>query len=134
MPKRHDNRGRSKNPEGQYLALPYATARHAAFRALSGAALKVYIELRCRYTVKGDGRFDNNGELFLSLDEAARLLGLGKATVQRAYAELEAAGFIAMTERGHWYGRKATTWRVTDRPYKGQPASRDWQQPSVPKK
>jgi len=42
----------------------------------------------------------NNGDLSLSLDEAAGLLHLGKATVARAFGELEAKGTIRMTARG----------------------------------
>ncbi len=86
------------------MGLPYAMARSPALRSLSGAALKVWVELRCRF----NGR--NNGQISLGWDEAARLLGLGKSTVGRVFAELEAKGFIVMTKRGHWYGRQATTW------------------------
>ncbi|MBT9292963.1 hypothetical protein [Prosthecodimorpha staleyi] len=85
------------------------------------------IELRCRYTVRGDGKTNNNGELRLAYEEAASLLGLGKATLARAFRELEAAGFIAKTKPGHWYGRMATEWRVTDQNYKGALPTRDWQ-------
>lgn len=129
MARRTKRNGRSKG-EGQYFALPYSMARHEAFRKLSGAAVKVFIELRCRFTVRGDGS-NNNGELTLSLDEAARLLGLGKATVQRALEELEAAGFAEKVVQGHWYGRKASQWRVTDQPFRDQPPSRDWQKPKA---
>lgn len=104
------------------------------FRSLGGAALKVFLELRCRYVVRGDGRTDNNGELRLPLDEAARLLGLGKATIVRAFEELEAKGFIAKTEQGEWYGRKATQYRTTDRSYRGAPPTKDWQRTTVPEK
>jgi len=126
--------GRSKNPEGPYFPLPYSVARHPAFRSLSGAALKIFIELRCRFIVRGDGISENNGELRLPLDEAARLLTLGKATVKRAFDELEAKGFIVKTTQGHWYGRKATQYRTTDRPYQGAPPTKDWQRLSVPEK
>jgi predicted ArsR family transcriptional regulator len=49
------------------------------------------------------------------LDEAARLLGIGKGTAQRAFAELQEKGFLRMTRKGQWYGRRATTWRTTDK-------------------
>lgn len=48
-------------------------------RQLSGPALKVLVELRCRYNGS------NNGKVTLSLDEAARLLGLSKTTAKRAF-------------------------------------------------
>jgi hypothetical protein len=121
---------KGRNDTEQYFKIPYAMARSPAFRSLGGAALKVWIELRSRY----NGR--NNGDLSLSLDEGARLLSIGKATVQRAFSELESKGFIKLTKRGQWYGRMATTWAVTDRPYKGTLATRDWNnwKPETPKK
>ena len=131
---RHNSKGRSRNPEGQYFLLPYSLVRHPMFRSLSGAALKVFLELRCRYSMRGDGRADNNGELRLPLDEAAKLLGMGKATVKRAFEELEAKGFVVKTEQGQWYGRKATQYRTTDRPYRGARETKDWQSVPVPKK
>ncbi|MEO0544415.1 MAG: helix-turn-helix domain-containing protein [Pseudomonadota bacterium] len=125
---RHNAKGRSK-VDGQYIPLPYSMVRHAAWRSLSGGAVKVWLEIRSRYTVRGDG-CDNNGELTLSLNEAARLLGMSKTTVQRAIAELKAKGFLEEITEGHWYGRKATEWRVTDCRYKGHPPSREWQKPT----
>src|SRR3546814_1162748 len=83
-------------------------AQSIAFRSLSGAALKVFIELRCRYNG------GNNGALTLSMDEGARLLGISKMTVHRALKELQEKGLVKMTRRGQWYGRVATTWATTD--------------------
>tara|TARA_B100000965_G_scaffold381828_2_gene379641 strand:+ start:4924 stop:5325 length:402 start_codon:yes stop_codon:yes gene_type:complete len=121
---------KGRNDQEQYLAIPYAMARSPAFRNLGGAALKVWVELRSRYNG------GNNGDLSLSLDEGSKLLSMGKATVQRGLNELEAKGFIKMTKRGHWYGRKATTWAVTDISHKGHIATRDWKswKPETPKK
>lgn len=117
--------GRRVNQKGrsvteQYLPIPYTMARSAAWRSLGGSAIKVYVELRTRYNGS------NNGDLSLSLDEGARLLGLGKATIQRALKELEEKGFIKMTKRGQWYGRMATTWAVTDKPLRGHLPTHDW--------
>ena len=115
-----NRKGRSQG-ERQFVPIPYAMARSPAFRSLNGNALKVWIELRSRYNG------NNNGELSVSLDEAARLLGMGKTTVQRAFAELERKGFIIKTKQGQWYGRMATTWRVTDCASQGHLSSNDWQ-------
>jgi hypothetical protein len=114
-----DATGRSKR-SGQFVPIPHDMAESAAWRSLSGPALKVYVELRRRYNG------GNNGDLSLSLDEAARLLHMGKATVARAFAELEAKGFIRMTARGRWYGRQATTYAVTDRPVGRNPPTQAW--------
>src|SRR5262249_34566081 len=59
-PARHKRRGRSKDG-GQYFPLSYPMARSAAFRSLSGPALKVFIELRTRFNG------GNNGDLSVSL-------------------------------------------------------------------
>jgi hypothetical protein len=117
--------GRSKCG-GQFVPIPYDMAECGAWRSLSGPAIKVYVELRRRYNG------GNNGDLSLSLDEAARLLNPGKATVARALAELEAKGFLRMTARGRWYGRQATTYAVTDRQLGNNPPTNAWRawQPS----
>ncbi len=122
--RRHDNKGRSKG-DGQYMTLPYAMVHHPAWRGLSSAAVKVFIELRSRFNGA------NNGKLSLSLEEGAGLLAMSKSTVARALIELERTGFIIKTKQGKWYGRQATEWRVTDQHYDGHPPSRDWQKLTV---
>ena len=112
-----DAKGRSKKAD-QFVPISHHMARSPAWRSLGGPAVKIYVELRSRY----NGR--NNGDLSVSLDEASRLLGMGKATAQRAFEELDRKGFIRMTQRGNWYGRQATTWAVSDRSHKGSRAAR----------
>src|SRR5260370_5262861 len=73
--------GRSEG-EGQYAPLPYVMLQSPAWRSLGGRSAKVFLELRCRF------HGGNNGKLALSLDQAARLLSIGKATVQAAFSEL----------------------------------------------
>lgn len=103
------------------MPLPYSMTQHPVWRSLSGNAIKVFIEMR--------GRFNgsNNGKIRLSLEDGARTLGMGKETIRRATQELVAKGFIVQTKAGHFYGRKATEWRLTDCECDGQPATRDWQ-------
>lgn len=118
-------RGRRVNKTGrndteQFFPLNYSMARSAAWRSLSGPAVKIYLELRCRFSG------GNNGDLSLSLDEASRLLGIGKATAKRAFAELVEKGFIVLTHRGRFTGRKAATYCVTDRSHNGAQATNDW--------
>lgn len=111
---------KGRNEGGQYAPLSYPMLNSAAWRSLSGAAVKVYLELHTRF------HGGNNGKLCLSLQEAARLLGIGKSTAKRAFAELEEKGFIAMVKRGQWYGRKATEWRLTTKSMDGRQATNDW--------
>ena len=88
--------------------------------SVTGAALKVWVELRSRFS----GR--NNGRITLSWDEAARILHMGKTTIGRAFDELEEKGFIVMTKRGQWYGRMASEWAVTDRQLDGHLPTNAW--------
>ncbi len=111
---------KGRNDTEQYVKISYRMLRSPAWRSLGGPAVKVYFELRTRYMGS------NNGQLTLSLDEAARLLKIGKATVGRALIELQVKGFIVMTKRGRWYGRQATEYAVTDKPLNGIPATNSW--------
>jgi hypothetical protein len=124
MPKRRISRrpnrtGRSEG-EGQYAILRYALLNSEAWRTLSGAAIKVFLELRTRFNG------GNNGELHMSLEEGAGLLQLGKATVHRAFQELEDKGLVVLTKRGQWYGREASEWALTDKSVNGALPTNAW--------
>ena len=117
--------GKSKrHKEGQYVPLPYAQLKSPAWRHLSGQAVKLWLELHTRFNG------GNNGQLRLSYAEAGETLGMGKATVQRAYDELVAHGFIVLETEGNWYHRRAHEWRLTTKPVqtpKGRVSpSNDW--------
>ncbi len=114
-----DKKGRSKT-NGQFVPIPHAMAQSPAWRSLRGNSIKVYVELRRRFNG------GNNGQLTLSLDEGADLLGISKATVMRALQELEKKGFVVMTKRGFWYGRRASEYAVTDRSLNGHPPTNAW--------
>lgn len=100
-------KSKRKHHEGQYAPLPYALLKSDAWRSLSGAAVKVFLELHTRFNGS------NNGKLTLSYAEAAEALGMGKATVQRAYAELVEKGLVVLEREGNWYHRQAHEWRLT---------------------
>ncbi|GLQ25782.1 helix-turn-helix domain-containing protein [Sulfitobacter pacificus] len=121
-----------RSGEGQYVPLPYAQLKSPAWRSLSGAAVKVWLELHTRYNGS------NNGKLHLSMSEAAEILGLGKATIKRAFDELEAKGFLALEVPGNWYSRRAHDWRLTSKPTEGPSgkvtATFDWKGWRPPKK
>ena len=121
----------NRKSEGQYLPLPYAQLKSAAWRSLSGAAVRLWLELHTRYNG------GNNGALSLSYAEAGDLLGMGKATVQRAYGELVTKGFLALEREGNWYSRRAHEWRLTTKPMetvRGRlSATQDWHAYRTPK-
>ena len=103
--------GKSKRKgEGQYVPLPYSQLKSPAWRSLSGNAVKLWLELHTRFNGS------NNGRLTLSYAEAGEILGIGKATVQRAYDELVDRGFLALEKEGNWYHRRAHEWRPTTKP------------------
>jgi biotin operon repressor len=121
-----------RSEEGQYIPLPYAQIKSPAWRSLSGAAVKVWLELHTRYNG------GNNGKLHLSMKEAAEILGIGRATVKRAFDELEAKGFLVLEIPGDWYCRRAHDWRLTTKPMQGSKgkvaATLDWRGWQPPKK
>jgi len=114
-------RGNKRGSGDQFVKLPNVMARHPAFRSLSGAAVKVWIELNTHFMGT------NNGKLYLSLNDAADLLLLSKGTAKRAFDELEAKGFIRKTQAGQFRGHWAAEWAVTHQKLKEEPASRAWQ-------
>jgi hypothetical protein len=116
-------RGKKGDTE-QYTTLYYGFLKSAAWRSLSGAAVKVFLELHTRYNG------GNNGNVRLSMNEAVKALSISKGTAQRAFVELEEKGFIALHTPGNWYHRQAHEWRLTTKPMqtaKGkQNATNDW--------
>ena len=113
------------------MPLPYAQLKSDAWRSLSGSAVRLWLELHTRYNG------GNNGSLTLSYAEAGELLGMGKATVQRAYGELVEKGFLVLEREGNWYRRLAHEWRLTTKPMqntKGKiSATQDWRHYRTPK-
>jgi biotin operon repressor len=112
--------------------MPYPMLRSSAWRSLSGAAVKVFFELHCRF------QGTNNGKIILSMNDATEVLGIGKATAQRAFKELQEKGFIVLTTPGNWYSRRAHEWRLTHKPvhkFAGKVApTNDWRLYRPPKK
>lgn len=98
--------------------------KSAAWRSLGGSAVKLWLELHTRFNG------GNNGRLTLSYAEAAEALGMGKASVQRAYRELVEHGFLALERKGNWYSRRAHEWRLTTKPMQlargKETATNDW--------
>ena len=82
MSRRRSPKGK-RSDEGQYVPLSYAMIKSPAWRAMSGPAVKLWLELHPRFNGS------NNGKVFLSMNEAAETLGLGKATIQRACKDLQ---------------------------------------------
>lgn len=128
MPNRQDKRGRSRNPHGQFVLLPYSVIRSPAFRQLSGMAVRVLLELWTRYYGS------NNGDLSLSLDDAANTLLMAKSTAKSAFDELVEHGFLRINVKGQWIKRHATTYSITLLKTSKAPATNDWKWWTPPEK
>lgn len=76
----------------------------------------------------------NNGDLFLSVRRAAKLLGVNKDTAARAFKFLEHRGFIRARQKGHFDWKAdangeatnspATTWILTEFEFANQVATK----------
>jgi hypothetical protein len=93
-----------------------------AWKSLSMTARCLEMELKALYNGS------NNGDLFLSIREAAKRLGVANNTAGKAFKELEEHGFIRPKQRGNfnWKARHATAWVLTEFEYANQPASKDF--------
>lgn len=95
----------------------------AAFRALSAAGRILLLELCGLY----NGR--NNGQIFLSVREAAKLMGMvDTGAASRAFRELIDHRLIVKTSTGAFSikQRHASCWRLTFLPTEGSAATRDF--------
>lgn len=98
--------------EGGFLALPWDVLDSAAYARLSGSAVRLLLELGRQFVR------DNNGRLLTSMAHLSKRGWTSAGTVTKAVRELEAAGFIHQTVKGHRPNRAswwAVTWQNLDR-------------------
>ena len=116
-----DAKGRSKRG-GRFLMLEHFLLKSAAWRALSPVQRAIYIEIAQRFNGM------NNGEISLSVREAARYVHCAKDTAAKAFHELERIGFIRRNVCGSFDYKKrhATTWILTAVPHQNNPATKDF--------
>ena len=87
-----------------------------AYRSLCPAARCVLLELKALYNGL------NNGDLFLSVREAARRVGIGKTLAASCFRELRERGFITVSKPGAFNMKAtsrrgdATAWLLTEFP------------------
>lgn len=107
----HDQKGRSRKGE-RFLKLDHWFLQTAAWKSLQPAPRVLYIEIAQRYNGQ------NNGEISMSVREAAELVHIAKDTATKAFHELEEKGFIRRAVCGsfNWKLRHATTWILTAYP------------------
>jgi hypothetical protein len=120
VPNRQDRHGRSKWPNGHCAVLPCVVLKSAAFRNLGGSSVRILVELMTR------DFGNNNGDISLSLDEAARLLSISKSTALSAFRDLVAKGILVKTSPGSFVRGHAATWRITFKAAGGKPSTNEW--------
>jgi DNA-binding transcriptional regulator YhcF (GntR family) len=106
---RQNKTGRSKGTR-PFIMLMNAIYDHPAFKALTPHSKAIYFDIRRRYNGL------NNGDIHMSVREAAACCGCGNGTAHKALKMLENHGFIVTTLPGlvHGTARRATTFRLTD--------------------
>ena len=116
-------RRKERQRHARFIALEHGMMNSPAYQALTGDSLKLLLAVWKRH----DGQ--NNGEISFSTREAADLLRGNKNTAARRFAELQELGFLAAEQKGAFSVKlkRATLWRLTCEPSKGQPPTRDYQ-------
>lgn len=113
MRKRRKTLQNGRDTGNFFVALPHSMLDHPSWKSLSPPAKCIFIELTRRYNPS------NNGNIGLSIRDAAKAGGCGNNTARKALQELCDAGFIEMNNKGHYQNRHATTWILTTQEYEG---------------
>lgn len=128
MPPTHNATGRNRF-DSKHVRLDEYLLDSDAYRSLSPYARSLLVEFKRRY----NGR--NNGEIHMSVREAAGLLNCSDKTAGKALADLKDRGFVRIKTQGS-FGRKvrhATEWTLTEHPLQNRAATKDfmrWKEPS----
>ncbi len=110
---------RTKSSGPRFAAIYLREMDTPAYRRMSAWGRSLLLEYRRKYNGS------NNGEIAMSVRQAARLLNCCLDTAAKAQGELEEKGWVREAQKGsfHWKedasGRKhrpATTWRITNQP------------------
>ena len=91
-----------------------------AWRALSTAAQALYPWIRLEW--KG-AKLNNNGQISLSVSQAAERLGVKPDTAARAFHDLQAKGFLVLTREaqlGIIGAAKGSTYELTEIAHRGE--------------
>lgn len=121
MARKTDQKGRSKN-DAPHVRLYHSIMATTAWQHTSLGARCLLLEIVRRWNGS------NNGEIFISVREAAGLLGVHRNTAVGLFHELDAKGFTAVTSIGHFKvkGGPATARRLTWIRWNNQPPTREY--------
>jgi predicted RNA binding protein YcfA (HicA-like mRNA interferase family) len=106
--------------------LPRLMLKSPAWLSLTAPARAIYVELECRHFGT------NNGDIGLSVRDAATLCRIAKDTAAKAFQELQEKGFIRCRRKGsfHCKVQHASEWELTAKPFdSGKPTNNfmQWQ-------
>ena len=125
---RPNKSGRNENPTGRFARLPHEIILSPAYCSLSPNARALLVELMAMENGQ------NNGSLWLSVRDAAARIGLSnRDSASRAFADLDAAGFLRMTKDAHFTVKASDTsrarcWRLTFLHAIGTGKTDEWRQ------
>lgn len=111
---------RRNQPKEHFARLTRELLLCDAWTALSCSAKALYPYLKLEWH---GPKANNNGEIRLSVRDAAQRLGMGKDAASRAFQDLQAKGFLVVTEVAnlglHGEG-KSHAYELTEHPRKGE--------------
>ena len=121
-------RGRRVNKTGRSAGASRHVRLHhwlldcAAWRDLAPASRALLVELYALYNGT------NNGQLFMSVREAAKRISVSRNTGGKALLELQGHGFIRALEKGAFSlkSRHATRWVLTEFEHAGKLGTKDF--------
>jgi len=123
--KRHKRDGKRK---GTWLELELVQT--PAWSALSTTAQALYVWLRLEWNGSNDPVKNNNGNLRFSLRQGCRAMGVkSRETIAHAFRDLQAKGFIRVTEHaylGTVGAAKSFAYALTDKPIAGKSGPGDY--------
>jgi hypothetical protein len=108
--------------DGKFFPMYFDTVESPAWLAMSIGARVIYMCMKRRY------RRDKEEAVYLSSRDAAKELRADKNKITPWFRELQHYGFIVEVQAARLGSRKgqAPHYRLTDEPYLGQPASKEF--------
>lgn len=122
MPK-HDKRGRNRTSSPKFVQIFAGFMKEQAWRSLGMTARVLYIELKSHFNG------GNNGDIGLSVRQAAANLNCSKGAAERAFKDLQAKGFIKKRTAGYLGSNGqgvSAKWELTELSYRGIRPSREF--------
>ena len=116
-----DKTGRSA-PDAKHIRIYRWMFRSPAYRTLKPVERCILHELMFRYNG------ENNGDIGLSIREAAGCVHCSKETAQKAFDRLLALGFVRIKQKGSFdlKSRHSTRWILTGEEYNGALPTKDF--------